>query len=63
MSGRPYLGVVLPALTPLSAMLYIAFVMLQLSRASFEEQTLASIFPDRYAAYRARTARLIPGLY
>ena len=54
---------VLPALTPLSAMLYIAFVMLQLSRASFEEQTLASIFPDRYAAYRARTARLIPGLY
>ena len=33
------------------------------ARASFEEQTLASIFPDRYAAYRARTARLIPGLY
>jgi protein-S-isoprenylcysteine O-methyltransferase Ste14 len=58
-----FLGAVLPALTPTNAMLYVAFVGLQLSRAIFEEQILASIFPDRYAAYCARTARLIPGLY
>jgi protein-S-isoprenylcysteine O-methyltransferase Ste14 len=58
-----FLGILLPALTPLNAALYLAFVVLQLTRMVYEEQALAATFPDEYPSYCRRTARLIPGLY
>lgn len=58
-----FLGVLLPVLTPINALLYGVFAAMQLARMVFEEQALASSFPDAYPAYARRTARLIPGLY
>jgi protein-S-isoprenylcysteine O-methyltransferase Ste14 len=58
-----FLGVLLPAGTPLNLALYLAFVWLQLARMHFEEQALSAVFPDTYPAYRAATARLVPGVY
>lgn len=43
----------------ISALSFVAFVGMQMIRAGFEEGLLASTFPE-YAAYAARTRRLIP---
>ena len=40
----------------------LAHLALQLRRMTYEERLLASVFPE-YAAYAARTARLIPGVW
>jgi protein-S-isoprenylcysteine O-methyltransferase Ste14 len=45
-----------------SALLFIAGLAFQLQRMRNEEQTLQETFPE-YAAYAARTRRLIPGVY
>ena len=58
-----FLGILLPALTPLNAVLYAFFVAFQLGRMHYEEQTLEQAFPTEYPEYRRRTARLIPGMY
>jgi protein-S-isoprenylcysteine O-methyltransferase Ste14 len=49
-----------PALVPTVAL--AIFIVMQLVRTVFEERLLTRAFPDAYPAYRARTARLIPGL-
>lgn len=47
---------------PWSALLAVVHLGLQIWRMHNEEQVLAAIYPE-YAAYAARTARLIPGVY
>jgi protein-S-isoprenylcysteine O-methyltransferase Ste14 len=47
-----------PALVPAGA--FCVFVVLQLTRARFEERLLTRAFPGRYPAYMAVTPRLIP---
>lgn len=56
------LGYCLLYVQPWSALLMAAEVALQLMRIRDEERVLTAAFPE-YAAYAARTARLIPGLY
>jgi protein-S-isoprenylcysteine O-methyltransferase Ste14 len=56
------LGVMLQFLQPWSLLLEIANFGLQLWRMQREEIVLTGAFPE-YAAYAARTARLIPGVY
>jgi protein-S-isoprenylcysteine O-methyltransferase Ste14 len=58
-----FFGILLPALSLINALLFAAFVAFQLGRMHYEEQTLEDVFPAEYPAYRAKTARLIPGLY
>lgn len=55
-------GVALQFVQPWSALVLAPVVAMQFVRMHFEEQVLAGAFPE-YAAYRARTARLIPGVY
>ena len=55
-------GVALQFAQPLSGVVLAAVVAMQFARMHFEEQVLLGAFPE-YAAYRARTARLIPGIY
>jgi protein-S-isoprenylcysteine O-methyltransferase Ste14 len=55
------LGEIALRLSPLVVALNILFVAAQLVRMRYEEQLLEQTFPD-YAAYRARTSALIPGL-
>ena len=55
-------GLLVLAVSPLTIAIYVAFVALQLYRLVVEEQTLSQAYPD-YDAYRARTARLLPGVY
>jgi protein-S-isoprenylcysteine O-methyltransferase Ste14 len=56
------LGVFLQYRSPGAALLVAAQFAVQLWRMREEEKVLAAQFPD-YAEYRARTARLIPGVY
>jgi protein-S-isoprenylcysteine O-methyltransferase Ste14 len=56
------LGAMLQFLSPYALLLYAAQLALQLGRMRYEERVLVATFPD-YAAYQARTARLIPGVY
>jgi len=48
--------------SPLTVSVYVVFVALQLYRLVVEEKTLTEAYPS-YAEYRARTARLLPGVY
>jgi protein-S-isoprenylcysteine O-methyltransferase Ste14 len=45
-----------------SALVLAVHIAFQLRRMHNEETVLADIFPE-YAAYRQRTARLLPGIY
>jgi protein-S-isoprenylcysteine O-methyltransferase Ste14 len=56
------LGVMLQFLQPWSLLLEIVNFALQLWRMQREEIVLTEAFPE-YAAYAARTSRLIPGVY
>lgn len=56
------IGVMLQFMQPWSLLIEIANVGMLLWRMSFEERVLSRAFPD-YAAYAARTPRLIPGIY
>lgn len=56
------LGYCLLYAQPWSALLLAAQFALQLVRIRDEERVLSAAFPE-YAAYAARTARLIPGVY
>ena len=56
------IGVMLQFKQPWSLLLIIVQFAWQLARMFYEERILAEAFPD-YGPYRARTARLIPGLY
>ncbi len=56
------LGVTLYALSGPALVLFLAFLAAQLRRMAYEEQILERIFPE-YAAYKLRTARLIPRIY
>ncbi len=56
------LGVFLQYRSPGAALLVAAQFAVQLWRMREEEKVLEAQFPD-YAAYRARTARLVPGVY
>ena len=47
---------------PWAALLAVAVVALLFSRTHFEERVLVATYPE-YAAYRARTARFIPGIW
>lgn len=55
-------GMLVLTFSPLTAMVYVVFVALQLYRLVVEEKTLTEAYPS-YAEYRARTARLLPGVY
>jgi len=55
-------GIMLQFEQPWSLLLIIVQFAWQIARMSFEERILNESFPD-YALYRARTARLIPGIY
>jgi protein-S-isoprenylcysteine O-methyltransferase Ste14 len=56
------LGVFLQYRSPAAALLVAAQFAVQLWRMREEETVLEAQFPD-YARYRARTARLVPGVY
>jgi len=56
------LGVFVHFLSPWTALITLAQGYVQLRRMAWEERILARTFPD-YAAYAARTARILPGLY
>ncbi len=56
------LGLMLQYISPLALALVAVQICIQLIRIKNEENVLASLFPE-YEAYRARTARLVPGLY
>jgi protein-S-isoprenylcysteine O-methyltransferase Ste14 len=56
------IGMIMQFLSPWTALLLAVQIYFQLRRMRNEEVILGDIFPE-YAAYRARTARLIPGLY
>ena len=55
-------GVALQHVAWLTAVLFIVGIGFQLLRIHNEERVLRRAFPA-YAAYAARTARLVPGLY
>ena len=54
-----FLGALLPVLSLLTAVIFIAFCLLQAWRAAFEERVLAAAFPE-YADYRRRTPAVLP---
>jgi protein-S-isoprenylcysteine O-methyltransferase Ste14 len=56
------LGIAIQYRQPASALLAIAVVAGQIARMGYEESVLSRTFPD-YAAYRARTFRVIPFVY
>jgi protein-S-isoprenylcysteine O-methyltransferase Ste14 len=55
-------GVVLQFLSPAGIAIFFLHLAFQLQRIVNEEKILAAQFPE-YADYRARTARLLPGIY
>ncbi len=55
-------GTAMQFVQPWSLLLLLVHFMLQLARMGYEENVLAEAFHD-YAAYAARTARLIPEVY
>jgi protein-S-isoprenylcysteine O-methyltransferase Ste14 len=55
-------GMAMQYLAPWSLLLLVLQCAFQLMRLRYEERVLDKVFPD-YAAYAARTARLIPGVY
>ena len=55
-------GIVMLAIGPLTLAVYGVFVALQAYRLLMEERTLTDADPE-YAEYRARTSRLLPGVY
>jgi protein-S-isoprenylcysteine O-methyltransferase Ste14 len=56
------IGMIMQFLSLWTALLLAAHITFQLRRMRNEEVILGEIFPE-YAAYKARTARLIPGIY
>jgi protein-S-isoprenylcysteine O-methyltransferase Ste14 len=56
------IGVALQYMSPVALALLALQFSFQLYRMGFEEQVLSDAFPE-YDAYKARTARLIPGIY
>jgi protein-S-isoprenylcysteine O-methyltransferase Ste14 len=56
------IGLLLQFLSPWTLLLLVVQITFQLRRMHNEEVILGEIFPE-YAAYKARTARLIPGIY
>ncbi|MDE2489281.1 MAG: isoprenylcysteine carboxylmethyltransferase family protein [Elusimicrobia bacterium] len=56
------LGAMLQFAQPWAALVALASVAAQFPRMSFEERLLRETYPD-YAAYEARTWRIVPGLY
>jgi protein-S-isoprenylcysteine O-methyltransferase Ste14 len=55
-------GSVIQFISPLALLLLVVQIGCQLYRMHCEEKVLAETFPG-YLAYKARTARLLPGLY
>jgi uncharacterized protein len=53
------LGALLPVLAPFTALVFVAFCLLQACRAALEESVLSETFAG-YAAYRQRTPALFP---
>lgn len=56
------IGIFMQFASPWTALLLAAQIAFQLRRMRNEEAVLGEIFPE-YAAYRGKTARLLPGLY
>ncbi len=56
------LGLTLQVLSPFAILLFALFLVAQLVRMRDEERILEHTFPE-YAAYKRRTARLIPRIY
>jgi len=54
-------GTLMLVFSPVALVVFGAFVFLQYGRTLQEEHVLVAAFPE-YAAYRARTARFIPGV-
>lgn len=55
-------GIMLQFKQPWSLLLLVVQLAFQIARMSYEERILGEVFAD-YTSYKARTARLIPGLY
>ncbi len=55
-------GLTLQAFSGFAMLLFALFLLAQLARMRYEEQILERTFPG-YAAYKRRTARLIPRIY
>jgi protein-S-isoprenylcysteine O-methyltransferase Ste14 len=53
-------GIVIAKPHPAVVAVYVAFVLFQYWRTTFEELALAEAFPSQYPAYRLRTGRLVP---
>jgi protein-S-isoprenylcysteine O-methyltransferase Ste14 len=57
-----FAGIMILAISPLTLAIYGVFAALQAYRLLMEERTLGEAYPA-YMEYRARTARLLPGVY
>jgi len=57
-----FTGILVLTISPLTVVVYAAFVALQSYRMVVEERTLTDAYPE-YTEYAARTARLLPGVY
>ncbi len=55
-------GLTVQAFSEFALLLFVLFLLVQLARMRYEEQILERTFPE-YAAYKCRTARLIPRIY
>ena len=55
-------GVLIPYVSPLTVSLFALQLVCQIFRMQLEEQVLSRAFPE-YEQYKARTARLLPGVY
>ena len=55
-------GLILQALSPFTVVIFVAFCLMQIKRMDYEEGVLQQVFPA-YDSYKARTARLLPGIY
>jgi protein-S-isoprenylcysteine O-methyltransferase Ste14 len=60
--GLATFGILLQFLSPYTALIFIAHVLIQLARVKNEEAILQKVFPEYYA-YKARTPMIIPKLY
>jgi protein-S-isoprenylcysteine O-methyltransferase Ste14 len=54
--------VLLPVISPLTVILFVAQACLQVRRAFLEEAVLEATFPE-YSSYRLAVARFVPGVY
>jgi protein-S-isoprenylcysteine O-methyltransferase Ste14 len=60
--GMPMIGFVILNFSPAALAVLLLQIFCQVCRMRFEEEVLTATFPE-YAEYKARTSRILPGVY